>query len=655
MLRASIVKAADRSCGRKVVGACRGGNSRICWWTSAVRNAVKLKKESYRTFLACGTPEAAGRYRQAKRCAAAAVAEAKTRTWEEFGEAMENDFRTASKRFWTTIRRCGRGKQCIVNTVGDSALLTSTRDIVDWWKEYFEDLLNLTDTPSGKEAGPGDSGVGSPISGAEVAEVVKKLLGGRAPGVDEVRPEFLKALDVVGLSWLTRLCSIVWTSGAVPLDWQTGVRGLRTPLPGIFLSNVRSLPNKLEELQLLLGKNRDFPSSAVLCFTETWLSGLIPDSELHLAGFQLCRADRDTELSGKTKGGGICFYINSGWCNDANVQDAQRMLADQILCVERSNPDYLVIVLGDFNKGNLTHNLLKYRQVIKCPTRGENILDHCYTTVRDAYHAVPRAALGHSDHVMVHLISAYRQKLKLCKPVVRTSRKWTSEAVEVLQACLDSTDWDVFRTATNSLDEYAEAVTSYISFCEDCCVPSRTRVSYNNDKPWFTAKLRRLRLDKEEAFRSGDKDRFKEAKYKFSKAGLRQITNYKPKAPHSINDQRLANDLNEFYCRFERQRDSPATIPHDSSQQLQLQCITSTSPSSAGAWAPPPMPNLKDLYTSRTLRRAGKIVADPSHPRHKCFETLPSGRRLRSIRTKTSPHKNCFFPSATSLINKART
>ncbi|KAK0156417.1 Craniofacial development protein 2 [Merluccius polli] len=138
MFRASIVKAADQSCGYK----------------------------------------AAGRYRQAKRSAAVAVTEAKTRTWEEFGEAVENDFRTASKRFWTTIRRLRRGKQCIVNTVyvGGGALLTSTRDVVDRWKEYFEDLLNPTDTPSSKEAGPGDSGVGSPISGAEVAEVVRKLL-----------------------------------------------------------------------------------------------------------------------------------------------------------------------------------------------------------------------------------------------------------------------------------------------------------------------------------------------------------------------------------------------------------------------------------------------------------------------------------------------
>ncbi|XP_035282188.1 uncharacterized protein LOC118231922 [Anguilla anguilla] len=293
----------------------------------------------------------------------------------------------------------------------------------------------------------------------------------------------------------------------------------------------------------------------------------------------------------------------------ALVQEAQRTLADQILCVERTNPDSFVIVLGDFNKGNLSHELPKYHQLIKCPTREENTLDHCYSTINRAYHAVPRAALGHSDHIIVHLIPAYRQKLKLCKPVVRTSKKWTSEAMEDLRTCLDCTDWDVFRTATISLDEYTEAVTSYISFCEDSCVPSRTRVIYNNDKPWFTAKLRQLRLAKEEAFRSGDKDRFKESKYRFSKAvrdakrlyseklqqqfsennsasvwkGLRQITNYKPKAPHSTNDLRLANDLNEFYCRFERQWDSPDTIPREPIHQLQT--TSSSSPISAGARA----------------------------------------------------------------------
>lgn len=46
---------------------------------------------------------------------------------------------------------------------------------MDRWKEHFADLLNPSDTSSGEEAGPGKSGAGSLISGAEVAEVVKKL------------------------------------------------------------------------------------------------------------------------------------------------------------------------------------------------------------------------------------------------------------------------------------------------------------------------------------------------------------------------------------------------------------------------------------------------------------------------------------------------
>ncbi|KAI3355742.1 hypothetical protein L3Q82_004210 [Scortum barcoo] len=104
------------------------------WWTPEfkVRDAVRLKKESYRTMLACGTPDAVDRYRQAKQAAARTVLEAKTRVWEEFGEAMEEDYRSASKRFWQTVRRLRRGKQYSANTVYSAGgeLLTSTGDIV---------------------------------------------------------------------------------------------------------------------------------------------------------------------------------------------------------------------------------------------------------------------------------------------------------------------------------------------------------------------------------------------------------------------------------------------------------------------------------------------------------------------------------------------
>ncbi|KAL7860272.1 hypothetical protein AOLI_G00166210 [Acnodon oligacanthus] len=42
-----------------------------------------------------------------------------------------------------------------------------------------------------------------------------------------------------------------------------------------------------------------------LCLTES-----TPDSALQPYGFNLYRVDRPTELSGKKKGSGICFYIN---------------------------------------------------------------------------------------------------------------------------------------------------------------------------------------------------------------------------------------------------------------------------------------------------------------------------------------------------------
>ncbi|KAK3571332.1 hypothetical protein QTP86_007555 [Hemibagrus guttatus] len=65
------------------------------------------------------------------------------------------------------------------------------------------------------------------------------------------------------------------------------------------------------------------------------------------------------------------------------------------------------------------------------------------------------------------------------------------------------------------------------------------------------------------------------------------------------------------------------------------------------------LPSLQELYISRSWRCAAKIAADPSHPGNEVFQSLPSGKRLRSIRTRTSCHKNSFFPTAVSLLNSA--
>ncbi|KAI3354050.1 hypothetical protein L3Q82_018608, partial [Scortum barcoo] len=208
---------------------------------------------------------------------------AKTRVWEKFGEAMEEDNRSASKRFWqTTSGGLRRGKQYSANTVysaGGELLTCSTEDmIVGRWKKYFEDLLNPTDLPSSEEAEAGDSEVDSSITQAEVTEVVRKLLGGKAPGVDEIRPEYLKSLDVVGLSWLTRLCNIAWRLGTVPLEWQTGVvvplfkKGDRRVCSNYRGITLLSLPGKvyarLYTLHRVLEGLWEFAQPVHMCFVD---------------------------------------------------------------------------------------------------------------------------------------------------------------------------------------------------------------------------------------------------------------------------------------------------------------------------------------------------------------------------------------------------
>lgn len=59
----------------------------------------------------------------------------------------------------------------------------------------------------------------TPVTQAKVAKVVQALVGGKAPGGgDEICLEYLKYLDVVGLSWSTRLCNTAWQSETVPLN-----------------------------------------------------------------------------------------------------------------------------------------------------------------------------------------------------------------------------------------------------------------------------------------------------------------------------------------------------------------------------------------------------------------------------------------------------
>ena len=267
----------------------------------------------------------------------------------------------------------------------------------------------------------------------------------------------------------------------------------------------------MDELQLMIQTDKDYSDCSAICLTETWLDQSVPDQAVTLPGFTLHRSDRSSKLSGKAKGGGVCIMINERWCTnstelthvcsphleyltvkcrpsflprefvsiimicvyippEANANTTIAELANYVSSVKNSHSDTAVIVLGVFNQTNLSSELPGYHQQVNCPSRGTNTLDHCYTSIREAYRAFPRAPLGRSDHAMLLLIPKYRQKVKSSKTPTTFLRCWSPEAIEQLRGCFACTDWDVFHAA-GDLNDVTEAVTSYVNYCVDLCIP----------------------------------------------------------------------------------------------------------------------------------------------------------------------------------------
>lgn len=126
--------------------------------------------------------------------------------------------------------------------------------------------------------------------------------------------------------------------------------------------------------------------------------------------------------------------VNSSWYKDVTVPASPSSPFMSL----RTIPSSLVILLG-FNKEKLTHELQKYKEFMKGPTRDEVILGHSYTTVNNAFQAISHAALVHLDHVM---IPSYRQELKLDEPERKSRKTRPSESIGDLPACLEwFQDW----------------------------------------------------------------------------------------------------------------------------------------------------------------------------------------------------------------------
>lgn len=223
----SLLEASKEVLGETV---CKDYKRRTPWWNEEVRNAVKEKKRAYKKWQQTRREEDLQFYREKRKIVSKTVSEAKKRSWERFGEFIENAGQEGGKLFWGTIKSLrGRGmKQSMISVKNkDGDIIVDQGKVMDRWRSYFDDLLNVgevqLDSETNRDIGMTCEDDGAKIRREEVRCVIRNLKNGKAAGSDDIRAEMIKNSGEIGISWLYDIIELAWETGKVPDDWAKAV------------------------------------------------------------------------------------------------------------------------------------------------------------------------------------------------------------------------------------------------------------------------------------------------------------------------------------------------------------------------------------------------------------------------------------------------
>ncbi|CAI5695867.1 unnamed protein product [Oreochromis niloticus] len=331
-------------------------------------------------------------------------------------------------------------------------------------------------------------------------------------------------------------------------------------LKSIILANVRSLRSKLDELQACVNHLHEYRTASVLAFMESWLNNSDYDSALHIDGFSPpLRLDRDRKRTGKQHGGGVCLYVNNSWCSTVTVREKLWTTDIKLLAVSlrpTTSPENSHSFSSSWFTS--TPELMQLKPQSTSPTLCTNWNNYhrtlpsssCVisTTVPLTSRLKDTNSMLHAAHVRrrlwinamalyqmhlkpypsplsaqqttntILLAPAYTPVIKRIKKVTKNIKQWTAEGILTLQGCVKATDWDSLLSPSDDIDEQVNTVTSYISFCVDNIMPSKTVSIYPNNKPWITKELKGILNKKKRIFFTGSALDKKEVNRKVKRA-----------------------------------------------------------------------------------------------------------------------------------------
>lgn len=226
----------------------------------------------------------------------------------------------------------------------------------------------------------------------------------------------------------------------------------------------------------------------------------------------------------------------------------------------------------------------------------------------------------------------------------------------VLQACFDCTVGMFLKlqiqTSMNIL-----TLTSYMSFCEDMCVQTKTVCTFNKNSPWFAAELRRLRQAKEEAYASGVNALCKQARNS-------EGSPFRQEVDHMVqwwNKNHLELNLfNTVEMTVDLRRKPlalpPLTILNNTASAVDTPRFTGATISQDSKWTCIfcPKEGAVELVLPETAQEVESAPGAPdylllchhpvsTYPSHTAHKLLPSGRYYGTLCAETTRHRDSVF------------
>ena len=377
--------------------------------------------------------------------------------------------------------------------------------------------------------------------------------------------------------------------------------------------NIRSIRNKIDFLEHF-AEDVD-----ILVVTETHLDNVIQNSEIYLDTFSenVQRKDRNNS------GGGLLIYAKENIKIDRKSElenDVDETIWVEVhakghsflLCStyrpEWSGAEYWIrlnhaiglayqisdkiVLVGDLNSNLLASqnnklkeiiNLFNLINVIDKPTRttdfSRTLLDpiilsdninYLYSDVLD----IPRSV---SDHDAAFCIIECPKSL--CSVFKREIWQYDKTDLDKFRQKMDQTDWEGKLGSLNDVDDMCQEFTKlFLEIARDC-IPTKTVIVRNNDKPWFSHELRKeIRI----------RDRLRKKVLKFNRAT--DIGKYKKQRNKVNNMKKIAKE------KFENNLDN-VLLENAGSSKSYWKIMKLLIKSNKGSNSLPPLLNILDEDT----------------------------------------------------------